>query len=74
MQIYLRLYLIFRKEKFMEEERVKEPETVIVDGMGYFQDGYYCDGCNGACPYCVYDVEGNGACYKEEYLSCEFRK
>ncbi len=58
----------------MEKERTKEPETVIVDGMGYFQDGYYCDGCNGACPYCAYDVEGNGACYKEEYLSCEFRK
>lgn len=57
--------------KFVKE--IKEAETIIVDGMGYYCAGYYCDGCNGACPYCVVDVEGNSACYKEEYDRCENR-
>ena len=47
---------------------MKDPETVIVDGMGYFQDGMYCN-CS-ACPYWAVDVEGKMACYMDEYKRC----
>jgi len=52
-----------------KERKIKEPETVITDHMGWYHDGYYCN-C-AACPYAVADIEGNQACYKEEYLSCD---
>lgn len=46
----------------------KDAETVIVDGVGWRHDGYYCN-CM-ACPYVVFDITGCGACYGDMYHEC----
>jgi hypothetical protein len=48
----------------------KDAETVIYDGQGQAHDGYYCDSCCVGCPYAVSDLEGEAACYGDEYHRC----
>lgn len=52
------------------EKELRGYETVIVDRMGYYRDGYICDECSGACPYVVKDIDGIDACYKDTYRQC----
>lgn len=50
-------------------------QTEIKDGMNNIHPGtrvYEYEGCY-ACPYVVYDVHGNLACYKDMYEECEHR-
>ena len=59
-------------EKF-EEKFLEERETKMEDGMGNIHDGVILkdDECLG-CPYWKEDVNGNRACWKEDYDQCEY--
>lgn len=46
-------------------------ETILVTGMGYYEDGYKVDNRCQACPYWHEDIEGDIACWKEEFETCE---
>lgn len=47
----------------------EDAETMIRDRQGYVHDGMYCN-CM-ACPYIVEDVDGEMACYCDQYYQCK---
>ena len=51
--------------------KYKDAETVIVDGQGWYHDGYFCRYSCSGCPYAVPDINGNLACYGEDYHKCK---
>lgn len=54
-----------------QNKKYKKSDTVIVDCQGYYHYGFLSGhGCTG-CPYLVEDIEGQGACYADEYLRCK---
>lgn len=57
------------KKDIIEREK-REPDTVIVDRMGWVHDAYICDECYAGCPYAIDDIEGEIACYEEQFKHC----
>lgn len=56
-----------------EEKMLDERETKIRDGMGNIHEGIklYGEECM-ACPYWKVDVNGDRACFRQDYDECEF--
>jgi len=54
-----------------KDKRIKDADTVIVDGVGAGHHGYRCYDCCGACPYLSTDVDGNMACYAAMHYVCK---
>ena len=46
-------------------------DTAIIDGAGRVHGGLYCMHYK-ACPYATADINGNMACYEEDYHECNF--
>lgn len=51
-----------------KDKRIGDADTIIVDGVGAGHFGYRCN-CPG-CPYAVYDIDRNEACYGGMYYVC----
>lgn len=61
-----------KRERAMKIAKVlEEYDTAIIDGAGNIHGGLFCKHYKG-CPYATADINGNMACYEEDYHECQW--